>query len=140
MRGKVKSFYVGDPWVLPDSVMPTIMISPNKTETDILDNQRDSHTHYIDISLVIDARQYFDTTPEKMVGTVFLMDTMEGELADGTIDSASIQGVLRDNLDLGTNRYIQNVSSVDYTTRRRTEELITLEATAHLQIQYLINR
>lgn len=140
LKGKIRSFYVGDPWILPMSVMPAIMINPNKTETDILDNQRDSHTYYIDISLVIDARQYFDATPDKMVGTVFLMDTMEGELSDNTIDPASIQGVLRDNLNLDSNRYIQNISSIDYTVRRRTEDLITLEATAHLQIEYLINR
>ena len=140
MRGKIKNIYVGDPWIFPESAMPCLMLNPIKTETNILDNQRDSHIHFIDISLVIDARQYFDATPDKMVGTVFLMDTMEGELSDGTIDPASIQGIIRDNLDLSSNRQIQNDSSVDYTVRRRTEELITLEATAHLQIEYLINR
>lgn len=140
MRGKIKSFYIGDPWLLPESLMPAIMINPDRTETDVIDNTRDSHIHYIDVSLIIDARQFFDATPEKMVGTVFLMETMEGEITDGTIDTASILGILRDNLDLGTNRFIQNVSSIDYTVRRRTEELITLEVIAHMQIEYLINR
>ena len=140
LRGKIKSFFVGDPWIFPTSLMPALMISPIQTETDIIDNQRDVHVHLIDVSLVIDARQYFDATPDRMVGTVFLMDTMEGELADGTIDPATIQGVLRENLDLGSNRSIQNISSIDYTVRRRTEDLITLEVTAHLQIQYIINR
>jgi hypothetical protein len=140
LRGKIKSFYVGDPWIFPSSLMPCLMICPNRTETNVLDNQRDTHIHFIDISLVVDARQFFDATPEKMVGTVFLMDTMEGESTDGSIDSASVQGVLRDNLNLGSNRYIQNISSVDYTVRRRTEDLITLEVVAHLQIEYLINR
>jgi len=140
MRGKIKSFFIGDPWIFPASVLPALMISPNKTETNILDNQRDSHTHFIDISLVIDARQYFDATPDRMVGSIFLMDTMEGENTDGTIDASSILGILRDNLDLDTNRQIQNISSVDYTVRRRTEELITLEASAHIIIEYIINR
>lgn len=140
LKGKIRSFYIGDPWVLPESSMPCIMINPDRTETNILDNQRDSHSHFVDVSLIIDARQFFDATPEKMVGTVFLMDTMEAELADGTIDPASILGILRDNLDLGTNRSIKNISSIDYTVRRRTEELITLEVVAHLQIEYLINR
>jgi len=140
LRGKIKSFYVGDPWIIPESFMPALMISPNRTESNVIDNQRDSHNHFIDISLVIDARQYFSATPEKMVGTVFLMDTMEGEAADGSIESASILGVLRENLDISTNRFIKNISSIDYTVRRRTEELITLEAIAHLEIEYLINR
>jgi hypothetical protein len=140
MKGKVKAFYVGDPWILPESVMPCIMINPISTETNVLDNQRDTHIHNIDVSYIIDARQYFDATPEKMVGTVDLMDTMEAELSDGTINPGSILGVLRDNLDLGTNRNIKNVSSIDYSVRRRTEDLITLEVVAHLQIEYFINR
>ena len=140
LKGKVKGFYIGDPWIIPESLMPAIMISPDRTETNILDNQRDTHNHYVDVSLIIDARQFFDATPDKMVGTVFLMDTMEAEMSDGTIDPASILGVLRDNLDIGTNRFIRNISSIDYTVRRRTEELITLEVVAHLQIEYLINR
>ena len=140
LKGKVKGFYIGDPWIIPESLMPAIMISPDRTETNILDNQRDTHNNYVDVSLIIDARQFFDATPDKMVGTVFLMDTMEAEMSDGTIDPASILGVLRDNLDIGTNRFIRNISSIDYTVRRRTEELITLEVVAHLQIEYLINR
>jgi len=140
LKGRVKSFYIGDPWILPESSMPCIMINPNTTETNILDNQRDTHSHNIDVSLIIDARQFFDATPEKMVGTVFLMDIMEAELSDGSIDPASILGILRDNLNLGTNRFIKNISSIDYTVRRRTEELITLEVVAHLQIEYLISR
>ncbi len=140
LKGKVRGFFIGDPWIINESAMPCLMLNPIKTETNILDNQRDSHVHYIDISLVIDARQYFDATPDKMVGTVFLMDTMEGELSDGSIDPASIQGIIRDNLDLGSNRSIQNISSIDYTVRRRTEDLITLETSAHITIEYLINR
>jgi|SRR3972149_3239574 len=140
LRGRVKGFYVGDPWIIPESLMPAIMISPDRTETNVLDNQRDEHNHYVDVSLIIDARQFFDATPDKMVGTIFLMDIMEAEMSDGTIDPASILGILRDNLNLGTNRHIENISSIDYTVRRRTEELITLEVVAHLQIKYLITR
>ena len=140
LKGKVKAFYVGDPWIIPESLLPCIMINPIRTETNIIDNQRDSHVHNIEISLIVDARQYFDATPENMVGTQFLMETMEGETSGGSIDTPTILGVLRRNLDLGSNRFIQNISAIDYTVRRRTEELITLESVATLQIEYLVNR
>lgn len=140
MKGKVKAFYIGDPNIIPESLLPCIMINPIQTETNVLDNQRDSHVHNIEVSLIIDARQYFDATPEQMVGTEFLMETMEGETSSGTIDEITILSVLRKNLDLGSNRFIQNISTIDYTVRRRTEELITLEAVASLQIEYIINR
>ncbi len=140
LKGKVKAFYVGDPFIIPESLMPCIMINPLKTESNIIDNQRDAHVHNIEVSLIVDARQYFDATPEKMVGTQFLMETMEGETTTGTIDAVTILGVLRQNLDLGSNRFIENVSAIDYSVRRRTEELITLESVATLQIQYIVNR
>ncbi len=140
LKGKVKAFYVGDPWIIPESLLPCIMLNPIRTETNILDNQRDSHVHNIEVSLIVDARQYFNATPEKMVGTEFLMETMEGEDSSGNIDTPTILGVLRRNLNLDSNRTIQNISTIDYTVRRRTEELITLESVATLQIEYIINR
>ena len=140
LKGKVRAFYVGDPFIIPESLLPCIMINPIRTETNIIDNQRDSHIHNKEISLIVDARQYFDATPAQMVGTQFLMETMEGEDASGSIDEPTILGVLRRNLDLGSNRIIQNISAIDYTVRRRTEELITLESVASLQIEYIVNR
>ena len=139
IKGVVNSIYVGDPYILPDSVMPCLIINPVNSETSVFDNARDLHEHSITISLVIDARQYFNATPDKMVGTVFLMDTMAGETS-GIINANSIIGILRNNLNLDTNRFIDNISSVDYTTRKRTEDLSTLEAVCNLTIQRIITR
>lgn len=139
MKGKIKAFYIGDPWQIPASSLPCLMIAPDNTESDIADNARDIHTHNIVVSFIIDARQYLNATPGEMVGTTFLMETMGSESSSGTPGDATILGVIRDNLNLDTNRFIKNISSVDYTTRRRTEELITLEVTAHIAVeQYVI--
>lgn len=140
LSGKVKAIYIGDPWILPTSSLPCLMIAPDRTESDIADNARDIHTHHIVISLIIDARQYFNATPDKMVGTDFLMKTMGEEDSTGTPENATILGVIRDNLNLDTNRFIQNVSSVDYTTRRRTDDLITLEALAKIAVESYVAR
>lgn len=141
MSGAVKSFYTGDPYIIPSSLMPTLLLVPVRTDTDVADNQRDIHIHFIDIALVIDAKKYIGMNPDEMVGTSFLMDTMEGELTDGTLDPNSILGILRKNLNnLGTNRFIQNIEAIDYTVRKRTEDLITLEAVMHIAIEYIVNR
>jgi len=136
----IKNIYIGDPILIPASCLPCISIDPVKTETNIIDNQRDSHIHYISVALIIDARQYFGKNPKEMVGTSYLMEKMEEEDADGNIKENTILGVLRDNLTLESNRTIQNISTIDYTVRRRSEELITLEAVANLQIEYIVNR
>lgn len=140
LKGKVKSFYIGDPMLIPESAMPCISVSPNRSDFEILDNARDGRTHTINVALIIDARQFFDATPAKMVGTTFLMEIMQKEDADGTINDNTILGSLRSNLTLGTNRFITNISSVDYTTRRRTEDLVTLEAVATIEIEQISNR
>lgn len=137
--GLIKNIYIGDPYIIPNSVMPCLIINPVNTEASVADNARDMYAHDITISLVIDARQYFNATPDKMVGTDFLMTTMEGETS-GSINEDSVIGVLRNNLTLDTNRFIDNISSIDYTTRQRSDDLITLEATCHLIINYFVTR
>ena len=140
LKGKIKFFYVGDPILIPDSALPCTSISPANTEIDIIDNQRDKREHKIQISLIIDARKYFNMTPNEMIGTTFLMETMSKENTDGSIDASSILGILRDNLTLSLNRFISNEISIDYTTRRRTEDLITLESILTLTVSHISNR
>ena len=140
LGGKIKSWYVGDPVLIPDSAMPCISISPNSSAIIIADNQRDSRTHKIDISVIVDARQYFGSTPLEMVGTTFLMETMSKENTDGTIDAATVLGVIRDNMQLSTNRFMTGSVTIDYTTRRRTEDLITIESICTIEITHISSR
>ena len=140
LSGKIKSWYVGDPVLIPDSAMPCIAISPNSSAIVVADNQRDTRTHKIDISVIIDARQYFGSTPSEMVGTTFLMEIMSKENTDGTIDAATVLGVIRDNMQLSTNRFMTGSVAIDYTTRRRTEDLITIESICTIEITHVSSR
>lgn len=140
LSGVIKSFYIGDPLLLPDSSMPCISVSPENSNINIADNQRDVRTHRIQISLIIDARKYFNALPGEMVGTTFLLETMSKELADGSIDPNTILGVIRDNLTIASDKFVSNEVTIDYTTRRRTEDLITLEAIMTIEIQHISNR
>ena len=140
LGGKIKSWYVGDPVLIPDSAMPCITISPNSSAITVADNQRDNRTHKIDISVIVDARQYFGSTPLEMVGTTFLMETMSKENTDGTIDAATVLGVIRDNMQLSTNRFMTGSVTIDYTTRRRTEDLITIESICTIEITHISSR
>lgn len=140
LGGKIKSWYVGDPVLIPDSAMPCIAISPNSSIIAVADNQRDSRIHKIDIAIIIDARKYFGSTPLEMVGTTFLMELMSKENDDGTIDAATVLGVIRDNMQLSTNRFVTESVTIDYTTRRRSEDIVTLEAILTLEITHFSNR
>jgi len=140
LKTRVKFFYIGDPYLIPESAMPCIIIEPVGTETDVADNTRDVHHQNITITYLIDARDYFNKQPEEMVGFSALMEMMENENSDGSIDSNSMLGILRENLTLDTNRYISNITNIDYTVRKREEQLITLETTISLVVDHYINR
>jgi hypothetical protein len=140
LAGRIKYFYIGDPYLIPESALPCIMIEPTQTETDIADNSRDIHHHNISITLLIDAKQYFNKMPEEMVGFSALMEMMEEENTDGTISQNSILGILRANLTLDDNRFVSNISTIDYTIRQRAEQLITLETTLNLVVDYISPR
>ena len=140
LGGKIKSFYIGDPILIPDSMMPCIYIAPSSSTISIADNQRDSRMHKIEIAIVIDARKFFGSTPNEMIGTTFLMEIMSKENTDGTIDDTTILGVIRDNMQLSLNRFVVGSVSIDYTTRRRTDDLITLESILTLEIEHISNR
>ena len=140
LRERIKTFYIGDPILIPESAMPCISVSPESSNINVADNQRDLRTHKLQIAIIIDARKYFNTAPTEMVGTKFLTELMSKELDDGSIEPSSILGIIRDNLTLSTNRSVSNEVNIDYTTRRRTEDLITLEAIMTLEINHFSNR
>jgi hypothetical protein len=139
MKGIVKYIYIGDPVLIPTSCLPALILNPIRTDTSKADNVRDKHVHTINVALVIDAKQYLGATPDKMIGSDFLMTTMGGELS-GVLDTKTILSIIRKNLNLGTNRLIFDNTTVDYTVRKRTDDLITLEAVATIQVTHIINR
>lgn len=140
LGGTIKNYYIGDPVLIPESALPCIAISPEQTITTFADSARDQREHTISIALIIDARKYFNSMPNEMVGTRYLMETMSKEDADGTINGNSLLGILRANLTLSSNRMIDADTTIDYTLRRRTEELITLEAVATVKVIHISSR
>ena len=140
LRGLIKYIYIGDPTAIPASCLPALILNPVRTNISLLDSARDNNTYNISISLVIDARQYLNATPDKMVGTDFLMETMEGEDSAGALNVKTILSIIRKNLNLGTNRRISNDMSIDYTVRKRTDDLITLEVVANIEVAHFTTR
>jgi hypothetical protein len=139
-KGLIKYIYIGDPMLIPMSCLPALIINPLKTITTKADSARDKHEHTIAISLVIDAKQYLGATPDKMIGSDFLMTTMGGEDSTGELDTKTILSLIRKNLKLGTNRIILESTTVDYTVRKRTDDFITLEAIATIQVTQITTR
>lgn len=142
--GKVKKVFIGDPAMIPESQLPCIAIVPVSTETNVADTGRDKNTFNIDIVAIENIKNYFGKTPDEMIGIKALVDIMEERNSSGTLQSDTVLYQLRDNLTLGDNWQIDNLSTIEYSRagegRPRPEQLITIEASIRLTITRFRNR
>ena len=140
----LKGTFLDDPSLIPFSELPCLAVAPISTDIDILDTAKDSWTFTIDIILIMDAKQELKKYKQEMIGTQYLTETMEAKTSAGVLKANTILYVLRDNLKLGDNWYINNIASIDYSLRTRTtergEQFITKEATLRLSVVRVQNR
>lgn len=140
----IKGFIIDDPSLIPFSELPVICVAPISTDIDILDTAKDSWTYTIDIILIIDAKQELNKYKQEIVGTRYLTETMEGKTSAGVLRPNTVLYVLRNNLKLGDNWYINNIASIDYSLRTRIGEggmqFVTKEATLRLSVVRIQNR
>jgi hypothetical protein len=140
----IREYFIDDPSLIAFSSLPAICVCPVSTEIDIIDTARDTWTYTIDIILIIDAKQELNKYKQEIVGTRYLTETMEGKTSAGVLRPNTVLYVLRDNLRLGDNWYINNIASIDYSLRTRIGEggaqFITKESTLRLSVVRIQNR
>jgi len=140
----LKETFLDDPSLIPFSSLPCLAVSPIATDINILDNTKDGWTHTIDIILIMDAKKELKKYKQEVIGTQYLTETMEGKTSAGVLRANTILYVLRSNLRLGDNWYINNIERIDYSMRQRVTEVgksfITKEAILRLSVIRVQNR
>jgi len=140
----IREYFIDDPALIPFSSTPCLCVAPISTDIDILDTSRDQWTYTIDIILIIDARRELKKYKQEVIGTQYLTETMEAKTSAGMLKANTILYVLRDNLKLGDNWYINNIGRIDYSSRMRTttvgEQWVCKEATLRLSVVRVQNR
>jgi hypothetical protein len=139
-QGKVKTFIIGNPMLVPESSLPCLSIHPVSTETTIADTGRDLSTHTIEVRLIINASLEVQGKRDQLVGIQLLTETIEERETSGKLKSDTILNILRENLTLGDNWLIGNVSSVQYVFEQRGEQFFTKEAVITLTVLRIVNR
>jgi len=140
----IHEYFIDDPSLVAFSALPCLSIAPVSTDIDIIDTARDTWTYAIDIILIINAKDELNKYKQEIVGTRYLTETMEGKTTAGVLRPNTILYVLRNNLRLGDNWYINNIASIDYSLRTRItergEQFVTKEATLRLSVVRIQNR
>ena len=140
----LRETFLSDPALIPFSSTPCLCVAPIATDIDILDSAKDQWIYTIDIILIIDARRELKKFKQEVIGTQYLTETMEAKTSAGMLKANTILYVLRDNLRLGDNWYINNIGRIDYASRMRTtavgEQWVCKEAVLRLSVVRVQNR
>jgi len=140
----IHEYFIDDPSLVMFSALPCLAVSPISTDIEVLDTAKDSWTFTIDIILIMNAKQELKKFKQEVIGTQYLTETMEGKSSVGVLRANTILYVLRKNLRLDDNWYINNIERIDYSLRTRTTErgdqFVTKESTLRLSVVRVQNR
>jgi hypothetical protein len=74
---EIKDVYFGDPGVIPQSLMPAIIVEPKSEVPTAETTGYDRRSINVDIMLMIDARQYFEVDSSEAIGDRILVQSAE---------------------------------------------------------------
>jgi hypothetical protein len=74
---EIKDVYFGDPGVIPQSLMPAIIVEPKSEVPTAETTGYDRRSINVDIMLMIDARQFFEVDSSEAIGDRILVQSAE---------------------------------------------------------------
>lgn len=139
----VRTYYHGDPLIIPKSNLPCICLSKDVTQITDESNAEDQHRINIYLTLVVDIRDVVEDDMENVnVGESIMWDIIEGRNDDYTLREDTVLYALRNNTSLGNNAHIDVsealVVDYGYTLGKRGERSYAHEA--YIKIPVFVNQ
>ena len=143
MPGVFKSFYQGDPIMIPKSSMPALVISKSRTRTGVMTNVEDEHEIALILTVVTDLRDEISDDKQMVPGIAQLYDIIEGR-ADDTykLKTNTILHTLRSNTVVDADKNLRTdlgtITTVDYglTVNKRAQGFYAIEGQVQFNAQY----
>ena len=130
----IKKIYKGDIFLIPKASVPCIIVSPNRTVVQTITNTEDQNIFTIDVVVVLDARDYFNSSATEFTGlfkTALIMEERKSGTSNELKDDTVLQ-TIRSGLDSDSDYSLKADSQIDYGFNDR-REFPTIEA--NLQIE-----
>lgn len=105
-NNQIRTYYYGDPLILPAVNYPALMISYEGGSSAPSDTVNDRQEENIVITVAVDARADFEKAPDQVAGINTLYDIVKGRDDNGNLKASSIMYILRHNQALSTNLFI----------------------------------
>lgn len=144
MPGIFKSFYQGDPIVVPASSLPALIISRAQTRVAAHTNAEDEHDQVFRLTVITDIRAEISDDRQIVPGVAMLYNIIEGREKDTyKLKTDSILGILRSNKNIDTANNLRTdlgqVTRVDYAMiiNKRQPDQYALEATVEFIANYV---
>jgi hypothetical protein len=136
-QGYFKAFYYGDPYDIPESLMPACVVEKLKTDVIHGPTGMDKVTYTIMVKLLYCKKEDFGKTPDEELGIRFLENSAEGiNPITGEYDSHTVAGILRKYFTLGQILTDQTMV-INYGIVPRTGDVLTAEAHVTVAIDEL---
>lgn len=138
MEQHFKAFYYGDPVLIPESLMPCIIVDTAESTDELGATQFDDVSTTVIVKVIFNKKDDFDAGPEKALSKQKVEFFTEGrDKTTGEYFPFSVKGILRTaiTLDSGATNF---TSSVDYDVIIRPEDTITQEAHIRFNISSTI--
>ena len=139
--GRVKSYIIGEPELVPTTLMPCIAIAPSITDITIADNDRDQSTFTISIKAIVNIKTSIGKNGMEVVGTKEIVDIMEERNSSNILQEGTVLYQVRNNLNLGSNWDVDNSCDINYGVRRdNAGQPIAIMAIMTMRVMLVKNR
>lgn len=102
-----KSYYHGDPFLIPRSNLPALILAKDNTRIGDASNAEDYHAMRFVFTAVTDIRtELGNPETDVVIGDSMLYDLFEGRNEDFTLKDTALVAILRANTEIGNNTHI----------------------------------
>lgn len=137
--GVFKQYYYGDPWRVPFSSTPCIILSKSATAVSNLTNAEDEQEMELILTVITDVRNEINDSQDVAPGIAKLYDILEGRESNYKLKEKSLLHIIRNNVEVDTALNLRtdlaSITRVDYglTVGKRAPEAYAIEA----QLQFV---
>lgn len=134
---RIKSYYFGDPLIIPVSNLPSVIVSKRSSEVSQGATGLDEADKVYSIKVVMSKKDEMGKNPSEVAVQRTISDIVEGTDGSNNWTATSIMGVLRKYFTLGDTIEDQTIAIEYFLTERG--ELVTEEAEITINIKDFVS-
>lgn len=130
----IKDVYKGDPLLIPKVSLPAITVSPDNTIVEPIDTTHDYMKQSIAISVILDARKYFNISDTEQAGLFELAKIIEERDASSELKTDTIMYAIQNSIYNNAKVLRVDNFTIDYGFTFEKRDFPTIEGVASFTV------